>query len=63
MGDMGKEREKKKNKVRERENERKMRWDRQWWGETPTMLSIKIDESLIFLILYVDDMLIDTKIT
>lgn len=27
------------------------------------MLSIKIDESLIFLILYVDDMLIDTKIT
>lgn len=40
-----------------------MKWDRQWWGETPTMLSIKIDESLIFLILYVDDMLIDTKIT
>ena len=62
MGDMGKEREKKKNKVRERE------WKKDEMGslvvgETPTMLSIKIDESLIFLILYVDDMLIDTKIT
>ena len=62
MSDMGKEREKKKNKVRERE------WKKDEMGslvvgETPTMLSIKIDESLIFLILYVDDMLIDTKIT